>query len=186
MAQREVRPRLRFQGTLLRAAQEAPSRMPKLQAINAEARAGQQALTTAQSVPAKVRFLNEVPLASGCYYKAEVVKSAMKQFFIAVIDLAERGYDIELDLADVVIKVKNKNVEAVFSSGIRTSCAVPQKPGSTHASTKGMTLSQSWAKPDYSNAMSTYLERPKSREVQNLRVGTANLGVMGRDLTSCA
>eukprot|EP00392_Amoebophrya_sp_AT5.2_P000453 g454.t1 len=65
-----------------------------------------QALTTAQSVPAKVRFLNEVllvPLASGCYYKAEVVKSAMKQFFIAVIDLAERGYDIELDLADVVV-----------------------------------------------------------------------------------
>eukprot|EP00392_Amoebophrya_sp_AT5.2_P000455 g456.t1 len=88
--------------------------------------------------------------------------------------------------AHLQIKVKNKNVEAVFSSGIRTSCAVPQKPGSTHASTKGMTLSQSWAKPDYSNAMSTYLERPKSREVQNLRVGTANLGVMGRDLTSCA
>ncbi|CAD7960466.1 unnamed protein product [Amoebophrya sp. A120] len=144
------------------------------------------ALTTAQSVPAKIKFLNEVPLASGCYYKTDVVKSAVKQFFTAVVDLADRGYDIDLDMDVVCIKVVNKNVKATFSSGLTGPCSEPKRPSTMAHSTKGMKLSESWAKPDYSAAMTSYLDRPKSREVQNLRVGTANLGIMGRDLTSCA
>ena len=46
-----------------------------------------EAMTVAQAVPARVMFLNEVPIASGCYYPIEVVKSALKNIFGAITDL---------------------------------------------------------------------------------------------------
>ncbi|CAD7964306.1 unnamed protein product [Amoebophrya sp. A25] len=146
------------------------------------------ALTTAQSIPSKVKFLNEVPIAAGTYYKTDLVKSVVKHFFVAVVDLAERGYDIDLDMKAAKIKIAKGNVTATFDSSLSQKFAEPVKPMNTAmgtALTKGLKLSETWAKPAFSDAMGSFLPRPKSREAQSIRIGTANLGVMGRDLTSC-
>jgi len=143
------------------------------------------AISSAQSVPTKVMFLNEVPIAGGCYYRVEVVRSAMKQLFTAILDLADRGYDLELDLGAVLFRVMKRNLEYKFTNDLIAAHKTPARVKGPGAQEKGTVLSSTWKKPEFSAAMGTFLERPKSREVHDVRIATANLAVMGKDLTTC-
>lgn len=150
------------------------------------------AISSSQSVPNKVRFLNEVPIAGGCYYRADVVRSAVKQIFSAIVDLADRGYELELNMGAVLFKVKNRSLEAVFERGLMAKHAQPDRVKSAHPTEKDHTLdalpslSSTWKTPEFSKSMAGFLERPASREVHSTRIGTANLAVMGKDLTTCS
>lgn len=151
------------------------------------------ALTSAQSLPNKVMVLNEVPIAAGCYYSVDIVRSAVRQIFSAIVDLAERGYELDLEMGDVKLIIHNRNVQAKFSDSCVNKLQVPISIGSFHSGTDAKEnlsgapprLSETWKRPEYSQAMSELLERPHSAEVHKTRVAVANLAVMSKDLTTC-
>merc|ERR1719421_1066460 len=45
----------------------------------------------------KMTYLNTVPIAAGTYFKEPVVAASLRAMFAAVLDLATRGYAVELD-----------------------------------------------------------------------------------------
>lgn len=152
------------------------------------------ALSSAQSCPSKVMILNEVPVAAGTYFKVEIVRSAMKQIFSAVVDLAERGYEMDLGLGnDIKIVIHNRSVKALFSENCKhhhtAQISVGQlKSGTSPQKTSSDTvprLSDTWKTADVSKAMSTLLDKPNSNAVHQTRVAVQNLQVMSKDLTSC-
>lgn len=152
------------------------------------------ALTAAQSCPLKAVFLNEAPIAAGCFYRSNVVKSAISQIFKAVVDLTKSGYSLELQMGEhVLVNIKNKDVCVKFSKAYKEHCAKKVvagkfKSGGTGAAaeidpdTGFAKLSSTWKKPEFSAAMATFLPPPP--DVEKARTAQVNLNMMSRDLTT--
>ena len=141
-------------------------------------------ITAAQSIPQQTMFLNEVPIASGCYYRKEVVVSALRQVFTGVQDLCERGYDLELSIGCATFHNKQKaagGMRITFDGEFTQALAEPKR--GTAANGNGQTISDGWKKPEFSAAMSEFIERPNSADVDATRIATNNISVMGKDLT---
>jgi len=138
-----------------------------------------QAMTAAQSIPQATKFLNEVPIAAGCYLKVDVVKSAMKQIFIAILDLCERKYELEIDMGVCKFIAKTGKIDVIFETQHFVKTIQPTSPYKG----RGEKLSEMWSKPAFSQSMAAFIERPKSPEVQAARIATSNLHIMSRDMT---
>lgn len=139
------------------------------------------AISTAQSVLAKVAFLNEVPVASGAYYHVDVVRSGLRQLFVGILDLMTREYELDLDFGVCKFRAGHGKIKVAFDPVYVNQVAEAKVP---YAGRTGK-LSETWARPNFSKSMATFIERPKSPEVQAARIASSNLAVMGRDLQSC-
>lgn len=143
------------------------------------------ALSSAQGCPNKVMFLNEVPIAAGCYYKSDVVKNAVKQVFVAISDLADRKYDMEIKLGLSKLHVKKGSVSMAFAKELKEQHSEPQKYQSLATQSQGgRQLSETWKHTEFSKSMATFLEKP-NLAVHEKRIAVANLSVMSKDLTTC-
>jgi len=132
--------------------------------------------------------LNEVPIASGTYYNIDVVKSGMKRIFEAVVDLCERGYDLDIKMGVARFQAYGKTMECTFDDAFTAESYVPAKPMNKSAGVpQGTKLSDTWKKASYSEAMAGFiaLDDQQERNVHATRIATRNLQVMSKDLTSC-
>lgn len=146
----------------------------------------QGAISTAQAVPSKLKFLNEVPIASGCYYRVDVVRSGMKQLFKGLGDLAARDYEMEINMGFAKFWIAKRTVKVSWAPEFMEEAMQPTKlSGAASAGQGGETLAETWKKPDFSKSMAQFIERPNSAETHGKRIATANIDVMSRDLTSC-
>merc|ERR1719214_84899 len=59
-------------------------------------------------------FLNVKPIAAGCYYKQEVISSAIRALFQGVVDLVKRDYNIHLDFNGVKVIITQRNLHVKF------------------------------------------------------------------------
>lgn len=139
----------------------------------------ENAISAAQSVSGKVAFLNEVPVASGAYYKADVVRSGIRQLFVAVLDLMHRGYDLDLDMSVCRFRAGPGKISVTFDPEYVRSVRQPKTPYTENKES----LSEGWSKASFSKSMATFIQRPNSPEVQATRIASSNLAVMSRDLT---
>jgi len=143
------------------------------------------AITVAQAVPSRVMFLNEVPIASGCYYPIEVVKSSLKNIFGAITDLAERGYELDLQMGVARFRVKNSSMKTEFDPTFMAKMGTLTKPKNNPAGEQEAKLSDTWKKASYSKAMASFIDAPDVQNVHAIRIATGNLQVMSKDLTTC-
>lgn len=128
----------------------------------------------------RVVFLNEVPIAAGCYYKTDVIKSATKALFSAVVDLAKRDYNLSLDFAGgVQVNVQNRNLSVKFASNLTRTVQESTKRA------KPAPLSDTWRSGNMSSTMLNFIERPKSPEMVAMKNRTATLKVLSLDMNSC-
>lgn len=124
-------------------------------------------------------FLNEVPIAAGCYYKTEVIKSATKALFSAVVDLAKRDYNLSLDFGGITVNIQDRNLTVKYANRLtRTVQECTKRP-------KPAPLSDTWRSGSMSNTMLNFIERPKSPEMVAMRNRTATLKVLSLDMNTC-
>lgn len=127
----------------------------------------------------RVVFLNEVPIAAGCYYKTDVIKSATKALFSAVVDLAKRDYNLSLDFGGITVNIQNRNLSVKYANSLTRT--VQESTGRA----KPAPLSDTWRSGSMSNTMLNFIERPKSPEMVAMRNRTATLQVLSLDMNSC-
>lgn len=127
----------------------------------------------------KVIFLNDVPIAAGCYYKSDVIKSGLRALFQGAGDLVKRNYNVRLDFNGVSVIVQNRNLHVKFDP------AVTQMVQSTTVRQKSQPLSDTWRCAKLSTSMMNFIERPNSPEVVAMRNRTANLSILSLDMNSC-
>lgn len=128
----------------------------------------------------RVVFLNEVPLAAGCYYKTNVIKSALKAVFAAVVDLAKRDYNLSLDFSGTQVNIQRRNLSVKFSPNLTQVVQETAKPP------KPQPLSDTWKSGNnLSSSMLNFIERPKSAEMVEMKNRTATLSVLSLDMSSC-
>eukprot|EP00451_Oxyrrhis_marina_P005310 CAMPEP_0204291076 /NCGR_PEP_ID=MMETSP0468-20130131/61797_1 /ASSEMBLY_ACC=CAM_ASM_000383 /TAXON_ID=2969 /ORGANISM="Oxyrrhis marina" /LENGTH=275 /DNA_ID=CAMNT_0051269351 /DNA_START=55 /DNA_END=882 /DNA_ORIENTATION=+ len=143
-----------------------------------EIRVGRNDHSVYQSAP-RMEFLNVVPIAAGCYYTTKIVTSAITQFFKAVVDLAQRGYNVDLDFGFARVRIFSRALQVAFArrlgDTVNKSHVRTFTPEATSATWKSANLSQS---------MVGLIERPQSAEVRARRNRTKHLGVMSCDMCS--
>lgn len=127
----------------------------------------------------KVVFLNEVPIAAGCYYKTEVIRSTLRALFAAVVDLAKRDYNLSLDFRGVQVNIQNRNLTVRFARDLAANAGETVRPA------KPRPLSDTWRSENLSSSMLNFLERPKSGDAVEKKNRTAKLSVLSLDMNSC-
>lgn len=127
----------------------------------------------------KVIFMNEVPIAAGCYYKTDLIKSALKALFSGIADLVKRSFDLKLDFNGVQVLVMNRNLTVKFHRELT------QTVQSTTARPKSVPVSATWRSAKLSTSMMNFIERPNSPDVVATRNRTANLSILSLDMNSC-
>jgi len=125
-------------------------------------------------------FLNVKPIAAGCYFREDVIHSAIKAFFQAVIDLIKRDYNLHLDFNGAKVIVLNRNLTVKFSP-IFTNAVQ-----STTVKVKAKPISSIWRSAKLSNSMMNFIERPRSPEMVAMKNRTAHLSILSLDMNSCA
>jgi len=128
----------------------------------------------------RVVFLNEVPIAAGCYYKTDVIKSATKALFSAVVDLANRDYNLSLDFGgSIKVNIQNRNLTVNYKPSLTRTVQQSTRRASPAP------LSDTWRSGKMSSTMLNFIERPKSPEMVAMRNRTATLKVLSLDMNSC-
>lgn len=137
-----------------------------------QVRVDNNSVTLGGSVPAKITCMNEITVAQGAYLHVGVVKSGLSHTFKAVVDLIARGYDLELEFGSFLkLQFFDKKIAYKFMN-----FAVVEKENAF--------VSDTWRKSQRSQAMSTFIEKPTTNDVDDARIATNNLGVMSKDLNS--
>jgi hypothetical protein len=123
-------------------------------------------------------FLNMKPIAAGCYYKVEVVQSAIKALFQGVIDLVKRDYNLHLDFNGVRIIIINRNLQTKYDMDL------VQTVQTTLVKTKPPPISKTWKSAKLSPSMMTFIDRPNSPAMVAMRNRTAHLSILSLDINS--
>jgi len=125
-------------------------------------------------------FLNVKPIAAGCYYKQEVISSAIKSLFQGVIDLVKRDYNLHLDFNGLRIIIMNRNLTTKYDGDL------VQTVQTTLVKTKPPPISRTWKSAKLSRSMMSFIDRPNSPEMVAMRNRTAHLSILSLDMNSCA
>lgn len=136
-----------------------------------------------QQGPLKTIFLNEAPLAAGCYFTSDLVKKTLEALFTGIVDLAKRSVTLCLDFGVAKIRIANQDLQAV-SMDPRLSVTLHdvkeeklKRPPSR--------LSDTWRSPSFPNVMMSFIERPSSAERVAKRELCRNISAMSLDFNSC-
>merc|ERR1719265_770477 len=127
----------------------------------------------------KVIYLNEVPIAAGCYYKQDVIRSALKALFMGIGDLIKRNYNLCLKFNGVTISILKRNLHVKFDKELT------EKVQETTIRQKPQLLSDTWRRAKLSDAMMNFIKRPNSPDVVAVRNRTKNLSILSLDMNSC-
>jgi hypothetical protein len=130
----------------------------------------------------KMNFLNCTPIAAGTYLKEPVVDSCVRAFFKATLDLATRGYNLNLDFRFGTVKILNRNLHVYFDSDFTDAI---QSVATKWPKFEHPPLADTWKKKGLSNAMMNFHQRPNSRESMRQKNRTMQLGILSLDLNSC-
>jgi hypothetical protein len=125
-------------------------------------------------------FLNVKPIAAGCYYKQEVISSAIKSLFQGVIDLVKRDYNLHLDFNGVRVIIINRNLQTKYDMDL------VQTVQQTLVKTKAPPIHHTWKKAKLSASMMNFIDRPSSPDMVAMRNRTAHLSILSLDMNSCA
>jgi len=125
-------------------------------------------------------FLNVKPIAAGCYYKQEVISSAIKSLFQGVIDLVKRDYNLHLDFNGIRVIIINRNLQTKYDMDL------VQTVQTTLIKTKPPPISKTWKSSKLSASMMNFIDRPNSPEMVAMRNRTAHLSILSLDMNSCA
>jgi hypothetical protein len=125
-------------------------------------------------------FLNVKPIAAGCYYREEVISSAIRAFFQGVIDLVKRDYNVHLDFNGAKVIITSRNMHVKFDPVLTTQ--VQDKM----TRVKAKPISSIWKSANLSASMMNFIERPNSPEMVAMKNRTAHLSILSLDMASCA
>jgi len=130
----------------------------------------------------KTQFLNPVPIAAGTYYKPNVVKGCIDALFRGLIDLSQRGYNLELDFHFAKVSIRNRDLKVFFTRNfvIKVQDNVASWPERTCKDN----IAKTWQSKSLSKALMNFSARPNSPDVQRARTRTLQLGIVSLDLTS--
>jgi len=146
--------------------------------------------------PLTTVFLNEAPLAAGCYYTPTLVRDTLRELFNAIVELAQRGYELNLNFGVAKIHIQSQDLISVKPSSdlifdfkdtfqMRASTRSSTPCGSSTARNSRNSTSDTWRSANLSTSMMNFLERPRSADIINRARQSRQIGILSLDMNSC-